>query len=818
MPTPKIDAKALTLYRSPAWQLIPLHLPADTRTKKGKTRKVGKAPLDLNWTVRPYNTPAVVARAIKENRNTGVRLKADQLVVDIDPRNGGTEGWKSLCDEIGLNPYDFPTVVTGSGGEHCYMSKPEGVPIMDTLKDFPGVEFKSKGRQVVAAGSIHPDTLKHYRWKNDTPPLSKLPKVPPHLLNLIKRPQRDSAVTGGGQATQLQIAQALSHLNPEDFRDYDTWMRLGMACHHASNGDARSEYTEWSCLDPNYADDAERIGRHWDSFHADRKDGISFQTLNHYLREAGAPNAQITSGTASDDFDDEPMEEDDAESMDFEGPEPEDFEGDTSSTDEEDDGVKDEEGGSLTEESLAALAEFNERYCAVMEGAKFKIAFLQSDPVMNRDVWVLAARQDFETLHSNRKIERDTKGMGKNAAKTMTLGKAWIEWPMRRTAKSLLFDPSGQEHIGHLNTWRGFDTVATKHGEWSRLNELIFEVLADGHDSIHQYILNWLRYLIQHPEEPPEVALVFKGAQGTGKGTLGKIVAELIGRHAIAIASPELITGRFNSHLQDVIFLFADEAIKPYDKQAESRLKAFITEPRLTFEGKGRDAVAGRNCLHIMMASNEDWVIPADSRDGYVRRFMMSNANTRWQHKHEKFKAVWEQMRRNDNSGFGRLMFDLKTQPIPEGWHPRKLLTTGALIEQKIRSLGPVQQFVFGFVSEGVLPFPTIRGEWDKTGIRAFAEDFKSAFTSFCQSAGIRAGSMGRANTRFLLQELREILPECRTDLRDDASERMDILSSPSDQRAQSMELPALPACRKRFDSLLGGTIDWGVPEGLDFG
>ena len=48
-----------------------------------------------------------------------------------------------------------------SGGSHFYMEKSADLAIVDTLKDYPGVEFKSKGLLVVdLLALIHPETLK----------------------------------------------------------------------------------------------------------------------------------------------------------------------------------------------------------------------------------------------------------------------------------------------------------------------------------------------------------------------------------------------------------------------------------------------------------------------------------------------------------------------------------------------------------------------------------------------------------------------------------------------------------------------------------
>jgi phage/plasmid-associated DNA primase len=143
------------------------------------------------------------------------------------------------------------------------------------------------------------------------------------------------------------------------------------------------------------------------------------------------------------------------------------------------------------------------------------------------------------------------------------------------------------------------------------MRDHIRKVLAFDDDKSETYILNWLSWAVQHPDEPAEVALVFRGKRGTGKGTIGNAMCRVFGQHAIHISSADHLAGRFNAHLRDACFLFADEAYWPGDKRAEGNLKRLITEPELFIEAKRKDCVTVRNMLHAMMASNENWIIPA---------------------------------------------------------------------------------------------------------------------------------------------------------------------------------------------------------------
>ena len=120
--------------------------------------------------------------------NVGARLRASDLVVDADPRNyrPSDDALARLRADFGLP--DCPTVETGGGGFHRYMRKPEGAEVVGSLPDYPGVEFKSLGRQVVAAGSVHPDTGRLYTWDPLDGDPSNAPDAPDALLAAIRRP------------------------------------------------------------------------------------------------------------------------------------------------------------------------------------------------------------------------------------------------------------------------------------------------------------------------------------------------------------------------------------------------------------------------------------------------------------------------------------------------------------------------------------------------------------------------------------------------------------------------------------------------------
>jgi hypothetical protein len=196
-----------------------------------------------------------------------------------------------------------------------------------------------------------------------------------------------------------------------------------------------------------------------------------------------------------------------------------------------------------------------------------------------------------------------------------------------------------------------------------------------------------MAYAIQHPNKVGEVAIVLKGERGTGKGKLAYFLGLLFGDHQLQITQTRHLVGNFNAHLRACVFMFLDEAIWAGDKQGENVLKALITEPYLTIEGKGIDAVRAPNHLHIMMASNNDWVVPAGNKE---RRYFILEVSSKHIQDHGYFAAIDEQML--VHGGLKAMMYDLLHRDLTS-FNVRKFKWTDALDDQVLRTLDSATQW-----------------------------------------------------------------------------------------------------------------------------
>lgn len=668
-------------------------------------RHGGKAPKDKDWPNRRYATAAVIAEARARGSNLGVRLGPTDLVVDVDPRNGGDASLRALVADCGLDLGRSPHVATGGGGHHYYLRKPEGLATVGRLPQYPGIDFKKQGGQVVAPGSVHPETGRRYESEFWMLGPDETPDAQAALLELLRVRQVEMPAGTGdadrwGEVAPSQLAAALAGLPADDYGEgtHDDWFQLMCACHHATAGAGREEFIAWSTQAAGYGDHAESIGYRWDSLASRTGQGGRPTTVRHLHQVLARHGAGIPHGAPEEDFDayEDPAElgrgVDDA--MLREPPKP--------------------------EGKAAVLEEMNAQHCVVMENGKFRVFTEEFDPVLGRHFYQRSTKEDFQNLYCNSFVEQVND-------RPTTRAQFWLKHPQRRQYKGVIFDPSG-DHAGWLNLWRGW-AVDPAPGDWSLLDRLIREVLTDGDPQGYRYVLNWMAAMFQRPSEAAEVAIAFRGAKGTGKGTLGRVLQHIAGAHGLHISSPEHITGRFNSHLQNCICLFADEAFWAGDKSGEAKLKALVTEPTVAYEGKGRDAVMGKNLIHIVMASNSDWVVPA-GLDG-ERRFAVFEVNDSRKDDHAFFRALNRQL---DNGGRAAFLHDMLARDI-RGWHPRNdIPQNGALAEQKLRGMDAEFSWWYSLLYEAELPGYDEERDWQAGEVVLDKVDMYESYLAFARS------------------------------------------------------------------------------------
>jgi hypothetical protein len=108
----------------------------------------------------------------------GAAVPDPLLVIDIDPRNGGS--LEALTELVGALP-DTLTAWSGrnDAGSHLYFLRPPGTLTSTRLPE--GIDLKING-YMITPPSIHPATGQPYRWQDEDAPTAAIPAKLSELL------------------------------------------------------------------------------------------------------------------------------------------------------------------------------------------------------------------------------------------------------------------------------------------------------------------------------------------------------------------------------------------------------------------------------------------------------------------------------------------------------------------------------------------------------------------------------------------------------------------------------------------------------------
>ncbi len=173
--------------------------------------KIAEAVVDLNPRVIPIegqhakgprvagwpNTETTVEDWLVENKGDlqfddegfyryGIVLDADTLVVDVDVHDADKNGFAALqaiIDDGGPDLYNEAQLVvkSPSGGVHLFFKKPPEAKYPKSVSFYAGLDFLSKGSQVIGAGSTHVNGGEYIveKWTGE------LTEVDPYLLEQV---------------------------------------------------------------------------------------------------------------------------------------------------------------------------------------------------------------------------------------------------------------------------------------------------------------------------------------------------------------------------------------------------------------------------------------------------------------------------------------------------------------------------------------------------------------------------------------------------------------------------------------------------------
>lgn len=498
------------------------------------------------------------------------------FAIDLDTHKGkdGLTEWKRLA--AGKDKIDCPVQKTPSGGVHMLLRWREGCRSTTSVAKTDGIDTRG-GTEAICKGHIvaFPSKVqgKQYMWEKWT----DIPPTPDWVIDLLggseewaKKPQgRGSELVGEDDVEEIldvdQIERMLEYINPDDC-DYDKWLRVGLAIKSQYPGpEGLDIWDAWSQTGERYKNGECEI--RWNGF--SDFGTVRAGTLFHYAEEGG---------------------------------------------------WQQEPGERRGNKFDALVSKMNEEYAIVTVGGKIRVLREKENPYEMDMHYDLMDKDSFKTLLENQYVEVAVNGKTKKVPITAI----WLGHEGRRTYRNGIgLFPDNRVPDGYFNTWNGF-TVSPKPGNCQKFLDHIKHVVCDDDDNLGEWVLDWVADLFQDPANPKGCAIVMRGDEGAGKGIFANTIGSMLGPHHRHLIDDTHLTSNFNAHLLDAVTVFADEITWGGNKKTAGKLKGMVTETHLVGERKGIDAILYRNMIHLFIASNSDWVIPAGTNS---RRWCVLNVS-----------------------------------------------------------------------------------------------------------------------------------------------------------------------------------------------
>jgi len=577
--------------------------------------------------------------------------KVMALDIDAKPVKGttGIKELKKILDKEGPMP-DGPIQITPSGGFHHIFLWQENAAsssskVANGIDTRGGVVDRCTGHIVVFPSIVDG---KRYEWAQG----GEIPPMPEWLVQKLGAPWKEPGTkavpkksVSFGQVERMMVA-----IDPDSL-SYDDWVKVGMGLKSCLGDDGFQVWDEWSSNGERRKEG--ECSARWKSF--DEEGLVGFGTLLFLAKDAGW----------------RPIEGD----------------------------VVSGENDSAIEERVL---EMNKKYALVRMGKTLVMATFEN----NHE----GKKVDFLSMQSFRDIAAPEKVFvttGRGVVEK-PMSDIWMASPARRAYNGAGIYPQNDQPDNVLNIWDGWAVEPDPNATCEFYLFHMRDIICNGDMSIYAWILDWMADCVQHSREIKGCCIVLRGIEGCGKGVFADTFGRLFGSHYSHLIDSTRLTDKFNSYLSDSIVIYADEVLWPGDRKSANILKGRITETRIHRESKGVDAVEVDNLARVIIASNEDWIVPAGPQS---RRWLVLNVNGSKAGNRDYFNRLMYEM---NNGGRGALLHLLQNREITSDL--RVAPKTEALLEQ--RRMSSSHDSVMHWLYEA-----TLKGSFDTVDVDASVGD-----------------------------------------------------------------------------------------------
>jgi hypothetical protein len=193
----------------------------------------------------------------------------------------------------------------------------------------------------------------------------------------------------------------------------------------------------------------------------------------------------------------------------------------------------------------------------------------------------------------------------------------WSEQPDRIVVDSVEWDPSAPVGISVDGTRKIYNSYVPYTAD-AVVDPDVSAAFDDhvkglfGADAI--YLLQWMGWLVQHPEQRINWAPVLLGPEGCGKSLIGAALSAAIGRHHVTEIGPTAFMDSFNTFAQGFILVICEELRVSGENRFAvlDRLKPILTNDQIDIREMRQARRTVKNCSSYMIMTNHHDAIPMD--------------------------------------------------------------------------------------------------------------------------------------------------------------------------------------------------------------
>ena len=593
---------------------------------KQLTVLAGKRPIVENWTKKRVEED----RILSHKGNLGWVIGKEDLVIDVDPKNGGELSFQKLLKDLKL--LLEPTVTTPSGGFHIYLTIPKkyvGKSFKKTIKKYPGIDFLSQGAQCVIVGGTTEDGS--YQWSEDLFGEFSQVKAPKSVMELLSKAEMPKSngelgdfegLISNDSMPEEKVLSILERLDPSV--NNHGWVRIGMALHDWHPTKGLELWEGWSKAGTNYEEG--ETAKRWRSFKPGG--GVTMGTILFMAKEA--------------DYDAELNEVNDILNK-----------------------IKLSDEKILEFDLLPSIRKTNlnrlnrEKLVKAIQG-RFKELSGVSMPINN--IRSLIAT---ESIGEGELVDEDEAPKWCGNWVYVNSHNGFINLTTLKLHKSESFNvengknvpssdsgtkPSANKYISDRGFVRKVDSIGYLPGveevitdiegctvlnvfnpktlpqeakEYSKEGKKGIELIK-AHmkficttDKDTNILLSWLAFQVQYPGKRVLWAPVIQSIQGVGKTFFGELLRCCLGDRNVGTVSPTQVTSDFNAWATNVVVNVLEELrVKGHNRyDAVNALKPLITDRMIQINEKGVTPYMTYNTTNYMVFTNYKDALPLETDD-----------------------------------------------------------------------------------------------------------------------------------------------------------------------------------------------------------